>query len=70
MPQLYNVRMEMPATRVIEMVVTADSAEEAKLLAMGSFGDDEENVKVMTDETESSDQDISNRRISSPKQIK
>lgn len=60
----------MPATRTIEMVVTAETEAEAKLLAMDSFGDSGDNVKVMADETDSSDQDISNRRISTPKEIK
>lgn len=59
----FIVELEIPSTTTVELIVEANSEEQAKLRGLDYLGESSEFVEEIGEESESSDQEFGERKV-------
>ena len=70
MPKRFNVKIEIPSTTTVELLVEADNETQARERGHDYLGEGSEFVQQVSEESESSDQEFGERKVVKVSEIK
>lgn len=70
MPKKYSVKLEIPSTTTVELIVEADNEDQARERGHDYLNDEHDAILEVNEESESSDQEFGKRKVVSVKEIK